>query len=481
MEYSTLMAFLEWKYSVCSGPATSVRVFNSSYSDSDSIFTNNITIPGWCGNAPLEIDVGCCFNSYDLGYTNGIQSFESHFVSDVSHSPFPEVSKGHFYCHISYPVLDIYYLVSDICFDDYFQCTTDGLVVYFEPNCVGEIQKTIKYGLVGLSISQAINGNASVDFVQVSSGGFDIKWISVVPATLAVLGTRSLIEKLALAAAPISFIGFILTSGYYFMQYYKSRKHSQLFFGVTQFVWLARILVTIYDFYFQATELELQVINSVWCMADICTFMSALISAKMIIRILNWNSDIKRIYIYGILCTLHLFLAVPSYFYFLTYIPASEAIVGNFFEFYSNNLYYGWEIFVFLADLIPPILLLRRISTLSLQRMGKNKVEMFEKYKYYIVVLMTIDLTNLFSFVVEVLAQYYTLLAGGDIAFWCLWIIQLVNYLIHNLVILILYEIMTTMIKIKTNRESTAKIRKKEVSVNQQMIDSKPLTLVHSG
>ncbi|KAJ3315273.1 hypothetical protein HDV04_003666 [Boothiomyces sp. JEL0838] len=297
----------------------------------------------------------------------------------------------------------------------------------------------------------------------------DIEWIAIFPYYLAYPGLKSPVEIMAVVSAAVSLFGFTLTLLMYLKKYISYLRAVDGYFAATQSMWIIRVIFTIIQYYCRVSAYASSILTSIWCVTDICTYMSALISVHLIVQIMNWTEDKPKItIIVGIITFLNIFLAGPNYLYFVYYFPTTNALFGYFYDYYSDFFYYSWEILVFALDLVPPILLLGKISLVMTKKMDRAKFNDFQKCKSYIYILLVVDLINLVGFVVGMLVQYCTLVVGSDIAFYCLWIIQLLNYLVHSTVLLLLYELMTFMMKLRTVRGSTDRKQKD----NNQIVDS---------
>ncbi|KAJ3270052.1 hypothetical protein HDV01_000600 [Terramyces sp. JEL0728] len=195
------------------------------------------------------------------------------------------------------------------------------------------------------------------------------------------------------------------------------------------------------------TYLGSQVILAVWSLTFLCSVMSTLVSANILLKVLNAESDrVKSFCLYASLLAIAIVLGGPTFFYFIYFLAGDSSFIQNLYSSYVDQLYFGWESFMFLFDIIPPAIILFKMAVLKSKNIRQK--EQIDGWKRIIYAMFVAEGVNIITYVVLFTLQYHTTLLGGDNQFESVWVLQLLNFFIHNMIILSLFECFKEMMKV---------------------------------
>ncbi|KAJ3315271.1 hypothetical protein HDV04_003664 [Boothiomyces sp. JEL0838] len=460
-----------WSTNDCTSAPVSITIFNDSISTNLTLGADASSPIPVCGIMSADIFTGCCFQLHSI-YSQIYNSFERHYLAVVSQKEYPTLANGNTYCHLQSldknpDFIEFNYLGNDQCIDDYFICTSDYLLIYQDPKCTGP---SFNYSSSSDLVSIHGYGSYSLQFIKVLNGSIPVVWMTTLPYSNVPihLNGYSYLEILAIIFAAIGTMGFVVTFVYYVKKYSIQKQFMNLWLVLTQGVWISRCIFTVvFVYYNPPTELDSDWITSVWCFSCACTYMSAMISANLTLKIFKIEHHrVKSGILYAVITAIALVSAWPSFLYFLSYIFPNNDSVQSFYFATSDELYFGWEIFMFAFDLVPPIAILRKMRSINVGKFKQHQKEAFIIWKQRVILMLAVESVNISIYICLFSLQYFSLFLGSDVGIDSVWLIQLLNYFIHNAIILSLFESLKEMVSVfvTKNHPPEKVIEQQEVS-----------------
>ncbi|KAJ3323699.1 hypothetical protein HDV06_001429 [Boothiomyces sp. JEL0866] len=406
-----------------------------------------------CGILSANIYSGCCFQIHPVD-SEIYNSLERHALDSISEATYPSLSNGNAYCHLSSissesDFIEFNYLANGHCIDGYFKCNLNSFLVYSQENCNGPYTN---YSLLSNSIYQNEFGNYSIEVVKIMNAKVAIVWLTTLPYSNAPihLNGYSAWEIFGIIFSGVGTVGFILTFVYYTTKYLKQPILMNLWLVFTQSIWIIRCLATItFVYYNPPSQLASDWVTSIWCFSCVCTYMSAIISANLLLKILKIEHlKFKSGFLYIGITVIALFCAWPSFFYFLSYVFPDNTDIQIFYFALSDELYFGWEVFMFAFDLVPPTTILYKMNSICVSKFKSVQQDAFLWWKRTVITMLAVESINICIYICLFSMQYFSVILGSDVGIDSVWLIQLLNYFIHNAIILSLFESLKEMVTV---------------------------------
>ncbi|KAJ3315272.1 hypothetical protein HDV04_003665 [Boothiomyces sp. JEL0838] len=375
---------------------------------------------------------------------------ERHVITRNISQEYPSTANGYEYCMLkdynSEDIIQASFLDNGGCINGFFQCSGDFLYIFDQDQCAGT-------PIISSVRNNTMYGNYTIS-KEVVQGSTNIKWITSVPyqpQLQHVYGYPPL-EVFAIITSILAMIGFLFSIAYYSKRYYRAPSFDHFFLLATQLVWQTRCVLTLIDIYYVPfSTLDSAAVLGLWCLSDLCTLMSTLISVKILLRVLNLEGNfLKSALLYGLVLGVAIVFASPTFFYFIYFLGYNVQFIDSLYSFYVDQLYFGWELFMFLFDIIPPAVILFKMTYLNITK--PEQQNQIGKWKSRIYAMFAIEGINIITYVALFTLQYQTAFLGGDNQFESVWLIQLLNFFIHNMIILSLFESLKEMMKVAVFR-----------------------------
>ncbi|KAJ3323700.1 hypothetical protein HDV06_001430 [Boothiomyces sp. JEL0866] len=440
-----------WDTKNCyNAPPLSITLLNKNVSSIYTYEADSYSPSPICGQLGINIYSGCCFQIYSP-HLSPYQSFERHVITKDVYYEYSINANGYEYCVMkgldSDQVLQAHILDNSNCIDEKFRCSGDYLYIYDQVDCAGPY---LSYYLHNNSKF----GNYTISKEKITSGTSEIQWITSAPyqPQLQHAYGYPAFEIFAIITSVISMIGFVFSIVFCLRKYLCGPNAEHLFLLATQVVWQIRCILTLIDVYcIPFSTLDSSVVVGLWCLSDLCTLMSTLISANILLKVLNLECDrLRCIFVYGFVLIIALVLASPTIFYFIYFLAFNVDFVNSLYSLYVDQLYFGWELFMFLFDIIPPAIILYKMSFLKVKK--ADQLNQIQQWKSRIYAMFGVEGINIITYVTLFTLQYQTPLLGGDNQFESVWVVQLLNFFIHNMIILSLFESLKEMMKVAALR-----------------------------
>ncbi|KAJ3270050.1 hypothetical protein HDV01_000598 [Terramyces sp. JEL0728] len=449
-----------WNNLDCNTAPYAVAIINDTTTTTITEIADTSSPVPYCGMAYSDVYSGCCYQVF-----NYIQppyySFERHYIQTIDFTEFAKSANGYEYCQLKsvdgglmfgYEEYD--YLDNNQCLDSYFKCNGNIFSIYSDLGCTGTVQEM---HLNSNDIYQSpLYGNMTFGKIKATNGTIAIVWMTsdqLEAPPEHYTGFLS-IEIFGLICGSISFLGFVVTCVYYVIKFLRAPNLINMWLWLTQLMWILRCITTVlYVYYLPPTELLNEIQASIWCFSCICTYMSSMVSSNIIIRLFNWQHQWKAYALYCTISTASLLLAGPTYLYFLYYKTQDIEWLQYLYYYAVNNMYTAFETFMLVYDVLPPIIFLYRMSKINLKKLKDDQLTQFIKWKRILWFIMALEGTNMSTYVYMFWLQYYSLQLGGDAQFEMIWVIQLMNFWIHNGVLVLIFECLKEMMKL-TLRQS---------------------------
>ncbi|KAJ3315269.1 hypothetical protein HDV04_003662 [Boothiomyces sp. JEL0838] len=464
----------QWESLECQTAPDIIGIINDSFTTALTDIADNLSPIPYCGLACIDIYSGCCFKI--TFNTSSPFSFERHPIDTVIPEQYPSTANNIEYCQLksfdsgfTFGYAQVNYLDNNKCLDDFFVCNGGTFSIYSGVQCTGSrndinIPDSRLYNITGY-------GNMSVSKVKISGGTVKTVWVTgnmfdgIPPHTD---GYNSF-EIVGILFSAISLLSYCCTFGYYVLKFKAVSSNSNFWIAVTQIVWLSRCITTIMNNYYGAgSTAGNNILGSVWCGSCICTHMSAMISCTIIIRLFNLEQDKTKCYfLYGLVTVISLVLGGPTYFYFIYFLEENNSWINDLYYYSVDQMYFAWELFMLLFDMIPPIVILIRMKAINLGKLKKDQSALFSKWRAFVFILVAIGAVNIASYVLMFVLQYYSLVLGGDVQFASVWLIALLNYCVHHCLILVIFESLKEMMKI-TVRKTPVQMPVKPLDSNKE-------------
>ncbi|KAJ3315270.1 hypothetical protein HDV04_003663 [Boothiomyces sp. JEL0838] len=443
-----------------------VSILNDTFSNNLTDLADQIAPIPFCGLTSLPLYSGCCIQmTYDLPVP---YSFERHQTDLPGIADYPEASKGSKYCQLksidsgaTYGYEEISFLKNNNCIEDYYVCSGDSFSIYSDVGCTG-VQTSIPIPNNGIFNISSI-GTVTINLIQPSNGTMHIYWTTpnIFEGIPQHLDGYLPIEAFGIFCAALSIAIFSLTFFFYSYKYYKVPNYTNIWLAFTQLIWISRSFMTVMNNYYQAdTEMGQHILSGFWSLSCIGTYMSVMISSNMIIRLFNLEQNRKLSFaLYFVVTLTSTILGGPTYLYVIIYFTENIQFMYDFYTYSVDEMYFGWELFMFIFDIIPPIIYLWKMKQIKLTKLKADQTERFFFWRKLTLVFLTAEIVNIMSYMGVFYLQYYSFALGGDLQYESVWMILLLNYCIHNSVILIMFECLKEMMKV-TVKFSTKKEEK---------------------
>ncbi|KAJ3323698.1 hypothetical protein HDV06_001428 [Boothiomyces sp. JEL0866] len=442
-------------------PPVTIAVVNNTFTTNLTSLADQIAPIPLCGLTSLPLYSGCCIQmTFDVPVP---YSFERHFLGFIGTDEYPESSKGSKYCQLkstdsgqTFGYEQVSYLDNNQCVDDYYKCNGNIFSVYSEVGCNGN-QESI-YIPDGGTFNINIYGNVSISVIQPDNASMQIYWTTpnLFEGIPQHLEGYLPIEIFGIICAALSIGLFALTFMVYAFRFWQVPTYTNIWLALTQLIWIGRSFMTVMNNYYQAdTPLGQHLLSGFWSLSCIGTYMSVMISSNMIIRLFNWEQNLKISFaIYGAITVMSTILGGPTYLYFVIYFTENIPFMYDFYTYSVDEMYFGWELFMFIFDIIPPVIYLFKMKEINTTKLKSNQTELFYSWRKLTVVFLLIEMLNISSYVGVFYLQYYSFALGGDLQYESVWMILLLNYCIHNIVILSMFECLKEMMKVTVKSSS---------------------------
>ncbi|KAJ3272925.1 hypothetical protein HDV01_005122 [Terramyces sp. JEL0728] len=447
-----------WQVDACQGPPSTMLVFKETRPTKLYRFElKDFPFP-LCGSEGGYNGYSCCFSSLDTTQTFGYKSFSRHLISSdytVETSP-PKSAIDSQYCMIEGDGMSIwgydymFLLNSNSCTESQFICNNTHLTVYGGTNCNGTkyiIEGNAEYYPLSMDpayYNSLYLGGITVSQHTVNSGITDYRWIAYTPSWMLVPNSHTTMEIIALIAFALTIGGFLVTSSVYGQKLYSGRSKKLRDFAMftTQTLWLIRSLLVVYYTYavFHSST-DVALFKALLGTTEVCSLLSVLISFRITTEI-NKKSNSNLFLIVGSvsLLALHFSLVGPYYvscFFALTDVMAYYAIANIAF-----NLQIAWMLFMFVFDLIPPLIIFKMVFFQQLTKAKKTKETTEEVLlsNGSIFSILLVHLFNCLLFIVISILRYATSALQNDRNALASEAVLSFCYMIHNVVICKMYE-----------------------------------------
>ncbi|KAJ3270051.1 hypothetical protein HDV01_000599 [Terramyces sp. JEL0728] len=462
----------QWDTLDCSNAPVMIAILNDTFSTNWTVLADEIAPIPTCGLTSVALYSGCCIQM--TYYVSVPYSFERHEIDTIGSDQYPKASNENEYCQLksidsgsSYGYEEILFLDSDSCINDFYQCEENIFSIYSNQGCFGT-RSTVNI-LDGGVHAVSDFGNVTISKIKPTDGTMQTYWTTsnVYEGIPQHLDGYLPIEIFGIISCAVSLLVFTVTFGVYFNRLCRVQNYTNIWLTTSQLMWITRCFLTVMNNYYQAdTEFGQRVLTGIWSFTCIGTYMSTMISATMIIRIFNLAQNHSISYIlYGVITLISTVLGGPTYVYFVIYETLDVPFMYDFYEFYVDQMYFGWELFMFIFDIIPPIMYLIKMQELNFSKLKANQTAQFFKWRKFALFFLAMELSNIISYMVVFYYQYYSLELGGDLQYESVWMILMLNYCIHNSVIILMFECLKEMMKV-TVKSSIKKEEKKKTATD---------------
>ncbi|KAI8906253.1 hypothetical protein EDD86DRAFT_248549 [Gorgonomyces haynaldii] len=332
----------------CQGPPSSI--YYTSLNNPFVDFVQQEYSIGYCGNLWFPEDKRCCYQSLDMGLSNGVQS-GSHFESDFNLKSLPKDANGFQYCLVEgLPLFDgyekLYLLANGLCVDDKYSCSQSTLYIH---NGTGCSHTVARYPIPSLNITNDL-GNAYVSLSNLESGENTFVWVSMTPSTFLIPDFKSLggFETTVLVLYCIAFILSPATVIIYAIKYYKTQSSLIRFKLLLSVFWL---LLLIAKFIYWTVSFDWYAIYSeIMCaLFGLATLSTSINTAFFINKFAGFTRDWYATVNLAVLISIHIIFAGAWYLdYWRCVTNPWQSFVTQW-----NTLTLYWILFMFLYDLSP--------------------------------------------------------------------------------------------------------------------------------
>jgi hypothetical protein len=368
-----------------------------------------------CSNNPINIQYGCCWESYDKEQTLGYGSI-SYVDTEVVPDPMPAAANGYTYCILEHDGLTKGYLAYSGC-QDGIQCVSRGRTFFYnESDCSGNplfqhdlatpVQITF-HETSYLARSETIR-NATVTFT----------WRAVVQMSRIVPTFDNPIDILATISLVVCYLQAVGMLIYYGLAYRKGNPHA-LGYVITQVIWFIYLALQAYFWSVVFTDLSWMLVGQFRGMCGaFLTLLSVIWTLRTILRFLCIQKLWMIISAYAFMVAFHFCVAGAQYAYYWHSLEETAESVNN----WAFALPF-WRIFVFLFNIVPPVLITFKVCNLhnmTAQQMGEAKLTVVQyilKHRAWLFYILITQWLNTIAFTVCMVIRGYTQMLRTDLQY----------------------------------------------------------------
>ncbi|KAI8891686.1 hypothetical protein BC833DRAFT_662897 [Globomyces pollinis-pini] len=324
---------------------------------------------GFCGGLSVALVHDCCISSLDLDASFGIASGAAMIVPDNDFDyALSKYASGGTYCVLQADEFglvngyDAVYILNDnTCYDKYRCSVTGKITIYNQTNCQGEIVSvalTKELSKISIGIDTSIAGRVATG----TPNQIQVSWLTFMPTYLAGPWHDSHWDRFQHACIYTTILGDIVILAYAIYRFRKIKKRVLLVPVTTCFVWL---LSNSFSGYFALTiapdiDTQYNLLEVVLSLQNVATLLTVA-QTTMTIVTLTKASKVFKFCIWFIVIGLHLSLAGSNYFGICWNPAVKNCIPYDTYLLWIRCMPF-WYLFVFLYDILPPILIVYQIS-----------------------------------------------------------------------------------------------------------------------
>jgi hypothetical protein len=405
-----------WINRYCRGPPQRYRTYSAE--SPSSLYQTSLDegmAPPMCSNNPMLITYGCCWESYDTEQTEGYTSISYVDTEQVPH-PLSADANGYTYCVLEHEGQTKGYLAYSGC-QDGIQCVSNGRTFFYNTSdCSGAplfqhdlatpVQITL-HDTLYLAKRETIR-DATVTF----------SWRAVVQMSRIVPTFDNPIDYLATISLVVCYIQALGMLLYYAYSVWKGNKEA-IGYVVTQLIWFMYLGLQAYFWCVVFTDNSWMLVGQFRGMfGAFLTLLSVFWTLRTILRFLRVQKGWVSIGSYVLMALFHFSVAGAQYAYYWHNVEETTEAVSNWL--YAAPF---WKLFVFLFNIVPPVLITFKICALhnmTAQQTGEEKLGVLQyilKHRSGLFFTLIAQWINTILFTICTVVRGYTELLRTDVQF----------------------------------------------------------------
>jgi hypothetical protein len=363
----------------------------------------------------MLITSGCCWESYDTEQTEGYTSISYVDTEQVPH-PMSADANGYTYCVLEHESETKGYLAYSGC-QDGIQCVSNGRTFFYNASdCSGTplfqhdlatpVQITL-HDTLYLAKRETIR-NATVTF----------SWRAVVQMSRIVPTFDNPIDYLATISLVVCYIQALGMLLYYSKRVWNGNKQA-IGYVVTQIIWFLYLGVQGYFWSVVFTDNSWIILGQIRGMLGaFLTLLSIFWTLRTILRFFCVQNRWVSMGSYVLIVVFHFTVAGAQYAYYWHNVEETTETIGKWL--YATPF---WKLFVFLFNIILPVLITLKICALhnvTAQLMGEEKLGVLQyiiKHRIWMLYILIAQWINTIVFAICNVIFWYTELLRTDVQF----------------------------------------------------------------